>query len=74
MTPRDALAELRRCAGTQFDPRVVRAFQDTLYGAPDAGAGNGAQPSHDGTRGMPAAAATGAPNRPVADRQTGGRR
>ena len=22
----EALAELRRCAGTQFDPRVVRAF------------------------------------------------
>ena len=26
----DALAELRRCAGTQFDPRVVRAFIATL--------------------------------------------
>ena len=26
----DALTELRRCAGTQFDPRVVRAFIATL--------------------------------------------
>jgi HD-GYP domain-containing protein (c-di-GMP phosphodiesterase class II) len=23
----DALAELRRCAGTQFDPAIVTAFQ-----------------------------------------------
>ena len=23
----EALAELRRCAGTQFDPAVVRAFE-----------------------------------------------
>jgi len=26
LTEADAVAELRRCAGTQFDPRVVRAF------------------------------------------------
>src|SRR2546421_39461 len=26
MSPEDALAELRRCAGTQFDPAVVDAF------------------------------------------------
>jgi diguanylate cyclase (GGDEF)-like protein len=26
----EALAELRRCAGTQFDPAVVRAFVDTV--------------------------------------------
>lgn len=26
MSPLDALAELRRCAGTQFDPQVVAAF------------------------------------------------
>ena len=27
MSEDDALAELRRCAGTQFDPRVVAAFE-----------------------------------------------
>ena len=26
VSPADALAELRRCAGTQFDPQVVEAF------------------------------------------------
>jgi HD-GYP domain-containing protein (c-di-GMP phosphodiesterase class II) len=26
MRPEDAMAELRRCAGTQFDPVVVEAF------------------------------------------------
>ena len=26
----DALAELRRCSGTQFDPKVVTAFLDWL--------------------------------------------
>jgi HD-GYP domain-containing protein (c-di-GMP phosphodiesterase class II) len=26
LEPEDALAELRRCAGTQFDPAVVDAF------------------------------------------------
>jgi HD-GYP domain-containing protein (c-di-GMP phosphodiesterase class II) len=30
MTPRDALAELQRCSGTQFDPVVVTAFQAVL--------------------------------------------
>jgi two-component system, cell cycle response regulator len=49
MAPQDALAELRRCAGTQFDPRVVEAFQGTLYGTTEANAGNGARPRHDAT-------------------------
>ena len=26
LPPEDALAELRRCAGAQFDPRVVETF------------------------------------------------
>jgi HD-GYP domain-containing protein (c-di-GMP phosphodiesterase class II) len=28
-----ALAELRRCTGTQFDPRVVAAFERVVLGA-----------------------------------------
>jgi putative nucleotidyltransferase with HDIG domain len=31
-TPECAIAELDRCAGTQFDPEVVRAFLETLAG------------------------------------------
>jgi HD-GYP domain-containing protein (c-di-GMP phosphodiesterase class II) len=27
ITVMEALAELRRCSGTQFDPRVVEAFE-----------------------------------------------
>ncbi len=30
LDPRDVLAELRRCAGTQFDPVVVAAFETAL--------------------------------------------
>jgi diguanylate cyclase (GGDEF)-like protein len=32
-----ALAELRRCAGTQFDPNVVAAFQAVVAAEPDLG-------------------------------------
>ena len=32
-----ALAELRRCAGTQFDPRVVNAFGAALFGMAEEG-------------------------------------
>lgn len=31
MPVEDALAELRRCAGTQFDPQCVQAFEDALH-------------------------------------------
>jgi hypothetical protein len=30
LTPQQALAELRRCAGTQFDPHVVEVLDDVL--------------------------------------------
>jgi two-component system, cell cycle response regulator len=30
LSTRDAIAELRRCAGTQFDPRVTAAFEGAL--------------------------------------------
>jgi HD-GYP domain-containing protein (c-di-GMP phosphodiesterase class II) len=30
MPQRDALAELDRCAGTQFDPEVVKALAEEL--------------------------------------------
>ena len=33
LPPKVALAELRRCAGTQFDPRVVEAFCAVVTGA-----------------------------------------
>jgi HD-GYP domain-containing protein (c-di-GMP phosphodiesterase class II) len=35
MPQRDAIAELERCAGTQFDPAVVKALADELLPASD---------------------------------------
>jgi HD-GYP domain-containing protein (c-di-GMP phosphodiesterase class II) len=35
LTQNDALAELERCAGTQFDPTVVKALADELLPASD---------------------------------------
>ncbi len=37
-TPEEALAELERCAGTQFDPRIIDAFSQELAAAPESGA------------------------------------
>ena len=36
MTVAQALAELDRCAGTQFDPEVVAAFASVFARGPDA--------------------------------------
>ncbi len=47
-SPEEAMAELRRCAGTQFDPAVVAAFQMTLVGA-----GEPPAPPHVRTNGFP---------------------
>jgi diguanylate cyclase (GGDEF)-like protein len=46
MTPNDALAELKRCSGSQFDPQVVEAFQATLY-PPTSGSGDGPRGHQD---------------------------
>ncbi|MDX6623565.1 MAG: hypothetical protein QOE75_1497, partial [Solirubrobacterales bacterium] len=41
VSPAEALAELRRCAGTQFDPALVEAFCDMVEGEyPSAGPGS----------------------------------
>ena len=40
----DALAELERCAGSQFDPRVVSAFRAVLTAEASARAGDGDEP------------------------------
>jgi HD-GYP domain-containing protein (c-di-GMP phosphodiesterase class II) len=34
MDPGDALVELERCSGSQFDPAVVAAFADAWSGRP----------------------------------------
>ena len=34
LSPAEALAELERCAGTQFDPAIVEAFADELGNVP----------------------------------------
>jgi HD-GYP domain-containing protein (c-di-GMP phosphodiesterase class II) len=37
LAKRDAICEIRRSAGTHFDPRVVRAFIETIGDKADAG-------------------------------------
>ena len=34
LTTEEALEELERCSGTQFDPQVVAAFRTTIFGTP----------------------------------------
>jgi HD-GYP domain-containing protein (c-di-GMP phosphodiesterase class II) len=41
LTAAEALAEVRRCAGTQFDPTVVAAFEHVLREGPPAHAVHG---------------------------------
>jgi HD-GYP domain-containing protein (c-di-GMP phosphodiesterase class II) len=45
MTSADALAELRRFAGIQFDPRVVEAFARTRTAQADRGSPNASEPA-----------------------------
>jgi HD-GYP domain-containing protein (c-di-GMP phosphodiesterase class II) len=35
VSERDAVAELERCAGTQFDPAIVEAFSEELGITPE---------------------------------------
>ncbi len=55
MTHAEAQAELRRCAGTQFDPAVVEALVETWRGGPESrpsgGFGTGADAELEPPRG-----------------------
>jgi hypothetical protein len=50
-TEEEALAELERCAGTQFDPRVVEAFLEILAAGGDPQGGVVPGRSAGGVRG-----------------------
>ena len=55
MTVEDAIAELERCAGSQFDPRVVTVFRSVLAAESSVPAGDEDQP-RTGPRVSPTAA------------------
>jgi putative nucleotidyltransferase with HDIG domain len=57
MPQADALAELRRCAGTQFDARIVTFFCDALAerGGGELGAGSETAGGRDGASAAPSA-------------------
>jgi HD-GYP domain-containing protein (c-di-GMP phosphodiesterase class II) len=47
MSHADALQELRACSGSQFDPELVEAFCDRVYGQLYNVDGDGLQPDAD---------------------------
>jgi HD-GYP domain-containing protein (c-di-GMP phosphodiesterase class II) len=55
MAPNDALAELRRCSGTQFDPVVVSTFQAVLR-----------EPARASTQEQPSEISPAGADRPIA--------
>ena len=63
VTPQAALAELKRCAGTQFDPEIVTVLSEVILGDPEPPTGRDASDHPPRPTGTPAS-----------DRRTGHRR